>query len=180
MEEDLDDTVISPVRSLHAGLSLDTSDTIVRGRPAEPDAGRSGPSVPTRPAPVAPGYGFVINSHEPITLDRPAYIGRKPTPPRVTGGVRPRLVRIPSPLGEVSGTHLELREQGTMVIATDLKSTNGTRVRMPGSPPVRLRQSESIVVTPGALIEVGDGNVIEIISLRRAHLSDQPPGAAHS
>jgi hypothetical protein len=67
-----------------------------------------------------------------------------------------------------------------MVIATDLKSTNGTTVRLPGSAPVRLRQSESIVVTPGSLIEIGDGNVIEILFLRRAYPSDPTPGAAHS
>jgi hypothetical protein len=102
-----------------------------------------------------------------------------PSPPRIAVGGRPRLVRVPSPLGEVSSTHLELRQEGAMVIATDLRSTNGTRVRLPGAAPVRLRQGESIVVTPGSLIEIGDGNVIEVQSLRRAYPSDAHLGATH-
>jgi hypothetical protein len=67
-----------------------------------------------------------------------------------------------------------------MVIVTDLRSTNGTQVRLPGSAPTRLRQGESIVVTPGSTIEIGDGNVIEIHSLRRAHPSDPHLGATQS
>ena len=67
-----------------------------------------------------------------------------------------------------------------MVIATDLGSTNGTQVRHPGSVPVRLRQGESVVVTPGSVIEIGDGNVIEIHSLRRSYPSKSDLGATHS
>src|SRR5690606_38411183 len=122
----------------------------------------------------------VVNAHQPIGLDRPAYLGRKPSPPRVLTGIRPRLVRAPSPLADVSSTHLELRQQGTKAIAPDPRPTHGTQVRLPGSATVRLRQGESIVVTPGSLIEIGDGNVIEIHSLRRAYPSDPHPGATHS
>jgi hypothetical protein len=177
VERDLDDTIITPTRPLELRHRVDDSDTFVRsrrhaGQPGTDDA------VSATAAAVAE-YSFVVGSHQPIGLDRPAYLGRKPSPPRIAVGGRPRLVRVPSPLGEVSSTHLELRQEGAMVIATDLRSTNGTRVRLPGAAPVRLRQGESIVVTPGSLIEIGDGNVIEVQSLRRAYPSDAHLGATH-
>jgi hypothetical protein len=175
VDRDLDDTIIGPPRAL--AHPLDNDDTIVRMR-RDIVAGR--PRSPEPVPPPAPAYSFVVNSHQPISLDRPAYLGRKPSPPRIATVSRPRLVRVPSPLGEVSSTHLELRQEGTMVIATDLKSTNGTQVRLPGSAPTRLRQGESIVVTPGSIIEIGDGNVIEIHSLRRTYPSDPHLGATHS
>ena len=179
MERDLDDTVIKPPRPLEH-QHPDDSDTIVRARGT---AGRSRErSEPLRSASQhgAAEYGFVVNSHQPIGLDRAAYLGRKPSAPRISTGTAPRLVRVPSPLGEVSSTHLELRQVGTVVIATDLGSTNGTQVRQPGSATVRLRQGESVVVTPGSVIEIGDGNVIEIHSLRRSYPSHSDLGATHS
>lgn len=179
MERDLDDTVITPPRPLEH-QHPDDGDTFVRMRRPAPEAGEPFTPLGSESQAAGVGYGFVVNSHQPIALDRPAYLGRKPSAPRITSGSRPRLVRVPSPLGEVSSTHLELRQVGAMVVATDLGSTNGTQVRLPGSAPVRLRQGESIVVTPGSLIEIGDGNVIEIHSLRRAYPSDPDLGATHS
>lgn len=179
MERDLDDTVIKPPRPLEHQYP-DDSDSFVRMRRPAPESGDRFAPLGSEPQSSDTAYGFVVNSHQPIGLDRPAYLGRKPSAPRIPSGHRPRLVRVPSPLGEVSSTHLELRQMGTMVIATDLGSTNGTQVRLPGSAPIRLRQGESIVVTPGSLIEIGDGNVIEIHSLRRAFPSDPDLGATHS
>jgi hypothetical protein len=176
VEPDLDDTVIKPVRPLEHEYRVDDGDTMVRSRRAPADVDHHDTGIP-QPSAVRAEYAFVVNSHPPIPLDRPAYVGRKPSAPRVSIGDRPRLVRVPSPLGEVSGTHLELRHIGSSVTVTDLRSTNGTTVRLPGSTPVRLRQGESAVVTPGSVIEVGDGNVIEIHSLRRAYPSDPEFGA---
>jgi len=111
-----------------------------------------------------------------VDLDVPALIGRKPTAPRVVGKVFPRLVRVSSPLNEVSSTHIELRQEGMSVIVTDLRSTNGTVVRMPGSRPVKLRQGESLVVRPGTLIDIGDGNVFEILSPPRIGITRDSVG----
>jgi len=178
VEPDLDDTVIKPLRPLPDEYRVDDADTMVRARRT--------PGVDQRDLEVnqhvvtQTGYAFVVNSHPPIGLERPAYIGRKPSAPRIAIGDRPRLVRVPSPLGEVSSTHLELRHVGASVTVTDLRSTNGTTVRLPGSAPTRLRQGESVVVTPGALIEIGDGNLIEIHSLRRAHPSGPDFGGAEA
>ncbi len=108
-----------------------------------------------------------VNQHDPIGLDAPAILGRQPAAPRITTGRVPRLVRVPSPLQEVSGTHVEFRQQGSTVIVTDLRSTNGTVVSIPGIAPRKLRQGESIVVTIGTVVDIGDGNIIEILPVER-------------
>jgi hypothetical protein len=111
-------------------------------------------------------YCFRIGSGQVYRLDTPVYIGRKPSSPRIVTGTLPRLLRIASPSMEVSSTHVELRQEGSTVVVTDMRSTNGTFVSQPGSAPVKLRQGESMVVTPGTLVDIGDGNVIEILPIR--------------
>jgi pSer/pThr/pTyr-binding forkhead associated (FHA) protein len=114
-----------------------------------------------------PVHRFRINGHEPIGLDLPAIIGRKPSAPRISSGRLARLVRVPSPLREVSSTHLELRQHGASVIVTDLKSTNGTIVAIPGFSAQKLRQGESVVVSAGTVVDIGDGNLVEILPVER-------------
>ncbi len=101
-----------------------------------------------------------------IPLDAPAIVGRRPRPPRVVRGVAPRLVAVPSPLGEISGTHLGLRQDAGVIVVTDLDSTNGTVVLAPGAEHLALRPGESLVVVPGTRIDIGDGVVLEILSDR--------------
>jgi hypothetical protein len=133
-----------------------------------------------QPAAVAiPVFGFRLGERAPISLDVPALVGRHPAAPRIPGKVFPRLVRVPSALSEVSGTHIELRQDGASVIVTDLRSTNGTVVRMPGSRPIKLRQGESLVVRPGTLVDIGDGNVIEILSPPRLGVPADSAGERH-
>lgn len=104
---------------------------------------------------------------EPVTLDRPCVVGRRPSAPRIPQGPGPRLVRVPSPLKEVSSTHLEVRQLGSSVIVTDLRSTNGSVVMVPGSVPRKLRQGESVVVSPGTLVDIGDDNILQILPIKR-------------
>jgi pSer/pThr/pTyr-binding forkhead associated (FHA) protein len=104
-----------------------------------------------------------ISGGEIVELDTTVYLGRRPGAPRVTVGAAPRLVTVPSPGGEVSATHLELREAGRAVVLTDLRSTNGTIVHVPGSPGRVLIGGESAVVFPGTLIDIGDGNLLEVL-----------------
>ncbi|WP_316289450.1 FHA domain-containing protein [Clavibacter michiganensis] len=101
-----------------------------------------------------------------IPLDAPAIVGRRPRPPRVVRGVAPRLVAVPSPRGEISGTHLGLRQDAGVIVVTDLDSTNGTVVLAPGAEHLALRPGESLVVVPGTRIDIGDGVVLEILSAR--------------
>ncbi|WP_286279471.1 FHA domain-containing protein [Naasia aerilata] len=111
-------------------------------------------------------YCFRIGNGQVYRLDTPVYIGRKPSSPRIVTGTLPRLLRIASPSMEVSSTHVELRQEGTSVVVTDMRSTNGTFVSQPGATPIKLRQGESMVVSPGTLVDIGDGNVIEILPIR--------------
>jgi len=167
---DLDDTVRSVDSAAAAGLG-DLDDTIVTktGVPRADPAPTLVPPRPTAPAaPLPARYGFRVGrSERTVLLDVAAYIGRSPSSPRIQNGELPRLIRVQSPNGEVSGTHVEIRQLGTSVIVTDLRSTNGSTVSVPGSAPRSLRQGEAMVVTPGTLVDIGDGNVIEILPLQR-------------
>jgi hypothetical protein len=110
-----------------------------------------------------PTYSFRVGSGSPVSLSSAAYVGRRPSLPRIPRGSSPTLVRVDSPRSEVSSTHVEIRQEGSTVVVTDLRSTNGTGVSIPGMPRLTLRQGESLVVVPGTLIDVGDGNVVEIL-----------------
>ncbi len=109
-----------------------------------------------------------------VWLDAVSYVGRRPSSPRIIYGQMPRLVRVPSPKQEVSSTHVELRQLGASVVLTDMRSTNGSIVFPPGGEPRKLRQGESVVATPGTLVDIGDGNVIEILPLQSRPVSDGP------
>ena len=136
---------------------------VVVERPASPRVG-----LPIDPDGLTvPWYRIRINRHEPIPLDIPALIGRQPVCPRIAIGGVPRLVRVPSPRCEVSSTHIELRQHGASVIVTDLRSTNGTIVSIPGSSSQKLRQGESLVVSAGTVVDIGDGNTVEILPIER-------------
>ncbi len=113
------------------------------------------------------GYALRI-ADEVVPLDREVFVGRNPAPLRIQSGTIPRLVAVPSPSSDVSRTHLSVRQLGGSVIVTDLRSTNGSRVEVPGSPPRTLRQGESMVVSVGSRIDIGDGNVIEVHRLQPA------------
>ncbi|TYL52394.1 FHA domain-containing protein [Agromyces mariniharenae] len=119
-------------------------------------------SVEPRAAPGAPA--FRIGTGEPRPVTGPVLIGRRPHAPRVPDprGVVPELVTVASPRAVVSGTHLELRVEGTRVVATDLRSTNGTIVRSAAGVR-RMRAGESIVVAPGTRLDLGDDTIIEIL-----------------
>lgn len=107
-----------------------------------------------------------------VWLDAVSYVGRRPSSPRIIYGQMPRLVRVPSTKQEVSSTHIELRQLGASVVLTDMRSTNGSIVFPPGGEPRKLRQGESVVATPGTLVDIGDGNVIEILPLQSRPLPD--------
>jgi pSer/pThr/pTyr-binding forkhead associated (FHA) protein len=109
-----------------------------------------------------------------LLLDAPVVVGRRPAGPRVGSGPVPRLVTVPSPRHEVSGAHVDVRQQGGIVVVTDLRSTNGTRVTEPGRVPVVLRQGESLVARAGTIVDVGDGNLLEILPPQRIIPTKEP------
>lgn len=126
----------------------------------EPPA-TSGVPAPV-PAPSAPR--FRVGGGPERVLTAPVLIGRRPMPPRVAGiaGPAPELVTVESPGSVVSGTHLELRLEGTRLVATDLRSTNGTTVHTAAGTR-RMRAGESVVVTPGSRLDLGDDTIVEIL-----------------
>ena len=149
---------------------LDPDDTNVLG-----DLGRRAASLrrhrgeppATAPTPeTQQAAAFRVGDKPPERVDTAVYIGRQPRSPRITGPTLPRLVRVDSPSREVSATHIELRPTSDGLVLTDLESTNGTVIRQPGSGVRRLASGESLAVVPGTLIDIGDGNVIEILAYR--------------
>ena len=169
MDPDLDDTLIGEIRASERTFP-----------PLDPNgpgatALREEAERAAAPPPPPPLYSFRIGPDgERVQLDTVVYVGRRPALPRIPLPVSPRLVTVSSPRSEVSSTHVELRQNGVSVVVTDLRSTNGSVISIPGSSPRRLLQGESIVVTPGTLIDIGDGNRIEILSPRLVAPSHPP------
>jgi hypothetical protein len=104
-------------------------------------------------------YGYRLNGSQPFALDVPHYFGRNPKRPPAGG----RVVVVQSSTKSVSATHVEIEQVGNSVIVTDLKSTNGTSLIVPGSSWQRLAAGQALVVPAGTFIDIGDGNVIEIM-----------------
>ena len=180
MDPDLDDTRAArtiPPKSTENETEFehpapDLDDTIVgTGAPTLPQGAYTLVEPPKAAADsgglLPPAYSFRIGYEgSPVNLDTVVFIGRKPAPPRIATSERLRLVTVESPNSDVSRTHLEIRQRGSSVIVTDLNSVNGSTVVIPGNPPRRMRQGESLVVTPGTFIDIGDGNLIEILATR--------------
>ena len=164
------DTVIGEV----AGRGI-VDDTIIRSPRGIPSRA---PRVAAGPAPAL--YRVRVNDGGPLALDQDVVVGRAPKPPRVATGAPPRFVTVPSPRHEVSATHLRIHQDGSSVIITDLHSTNGTVITTLGSVPASMSPGDSIVAGPGTLVDIGDGNVIEILATARIvppdHESSERPG----
>ncbi|MEG0299477.1 MAG: FHA domain-containing protein [Aurantimicrobium sp.] len=95
-------------------------------------------------------------------LTKPLIMGRLPAAPlRSDRGVT--LVVLASPDGVVSSTHARVEVLGDVVVVTDLRSTNGTRVINPGQPTVLLAPGDSMALGVGAIIDLGDGNRLEVL-----------------
>jgi hypothetical protein len=185
----LGDTVIRPghdgaVRVPAPADDADPEDTVVR-LPARPGAG-PGPSVGAAPAlPTVPSVPAAPTARVPsirigdrtFRLDHPVVIGRRPSLPRVTRGPQPELVTVRSVYGQVSSSHVRMHAEGEAVVVQDLRSTNGTVVRPAGAPAYRMASGASIVALTGTVVEIGDGNAIEVLSpyLRVAPTADGAP-----
>jgi hypothetical protein len=139
--------------TLSGGIQLagDISDTA----PIEGDPGDTAPIV---------RFQLRENNGTKHALGRPIVVGRLPRAPR-TGRGAVELLVVPSPNGQVSSTHAMIEALGDVVVVTDLRSTNGTRVNNAGRPSVLLAPGDSLTVGAGAVIDVGDGNRLEVLSL---------------
>ncbi|WP_433862293.1 FHA domain-containing protein [Streptomyces sp. L7] len=169
--------VVQPVRAAHelpgaidieepgaATQRPDLRDTPGVGRPPVPAAVPT-PAGGTEILPPPQRFAVRVVPGDIMELDAPIVIGRRPALQRVESGVAPRLVAVQSPEQEVSSTHVRIEQSGDAVVVTDLRSTNGTVVHRPGRTADRLRPGESTVVLPGTVVEIGDGNIIEITAV---------------
>ena len=179
LEEAVADTIITPRGTVAAQGErvgdMRAGEAIATGGVAE-TPGSSATGTPTGPATddAVRSPRFRIGGGDPLTVTAPVLIGRKPLLPRIADRRdEPELLAVESPAAVVSGTHLELRLVGTRLVATDLHSTNGTVLRT-ASGTRRLRAGESIVVLPGALLDLGDDTIVEILSAQGA------PGATRT
>ncbi|MGN6203385.1 FHA domain-containing protein [Humibacter sp.] len=139
--------------------------------PVLPPAPTTAPLLPPAPATVVEppsengevrGRVLVgIRGQEQIPLERPVVFGRRPMSTR-RSGIDPLLVAVPSPGQEISASHVRIEPTGRVVVVTDLKSRNGTRVSVDGRRARRLRPGESFAVHGHAAVEIGDGTIIDI------------------
>jgi hypothetical protein len=138
---------------------------------AGPVAERPLPGIPGQPPapPVTarPVARLELSSGESVDVDRPVLVGRSPDAPP-NGGIAPLLVRVSSPHQEISSTHLEIRpgsgaDHGSAVVV-DLGSTNGTLLLQPGLPPEDLKAGVPVQLIPGALLDLGDGVTIRVVT----------------
>jgi len=175
------DTVIRP-RPDARPVTDASDDTVVRGSqgPAHGQVRRDGaePRLPADPPAPPKRVPSVRIGDRVLRLDRPVVVGRRPASPRIQRGPAPELVTVPSATGQVSSSHVLVHAEGEAVVVHDLQSTNGTVVRPAGAAPFRMPSGASNVVLTGTVVEIGDGNVIEVLSphLRVApSAGDLPP-----
>ena len=75
---------------------------------------------------------------------------------------------VASPNHEISSTHLEVRPGSgadhRSAVVTDLGSTNGTLLVQPGMPPEDLKAGVAVQLLPGAVLDLGDGVVIQVVT----------------
>lgn len=119
---------------------------------------------------------LVVSTGQRVVLDRAVLVGRAPETARFEGPVAPRLVTVPSPEQDISRSHVEIRPEGGHVLVSDLRSTNGTVVTLPGAEPRRLHPGEVIPVGPGALIDLGDGITITVETDGAGPVPERAPG----
>ena len=100
-----------------------------------------------------------LSAGDEITLDRDVVMGRSPRADftGADGEERPHVVKLPSADGDISRTHLRVSLDGWHVLVTDLNSTNGTLVTMPGRDPEQLRPGEPTPIQPGTVVTLADG-----------------------
>jgi pSer/pThr/pTyr-binding forkhead associated (FHA) protein len=121
---------------------------------------KCGAPLPHDPVPVPrPVLGVLrLSVGDVITLDRDVIMGRNPRTDfaGADGADRPHVVKLPAAGGDVSRTHLRVSLDGWHVLVTDLNSTNGTLVTLPGRDPLQLRPGEPVPIQPGTIVMIAE------------------------
>jgi hypothetical protein len=93
-----------------------------------------------------------LSNGDTVALDRAAILGRNPRLPAGYAGEQPNLVRLSDPGKDISSQHLEVTLDYWHVLVTDLGSTNGTEVILPGQMPITLRANDPMTIEPGTRV----------------------------
>lgn len=97
-----------------------------------------------------------LSTGDIVPLDRGVILGRNPRAGDERDPGRPHVVRLASPTKDISRSHVEVRLDEWHVLVTDLGSTNGTTVTVPGQAPVRLRPHEPMPVEANTEVNLAD------------------------
>ncbi len=111
------------------------------------------------PVPVSrPVLGVLrLSTGDVVSLDRGVIMGRNPPTAEFDGDERLHSVKLPGGEGEISRAHLRVTIDGWHVLVTDLRSTNGTLITLPGRDPEQVRPSYPTQIQPGTVVTLADG-----------------------
>ena len=93
-----------------------------------------------------------------VELDREVVLGRLPSAARAAAADLPRLLAVGG--RDVSRNHLEMRLEDWNVLDVELGWQNGTVLRGPGQPPVRLSARDPVPLRSGDELDLGGGVVL--------------------
>jgi len=151
-------------RDLTAGhLEQTTSDVVLAVRchaghltdPVTPTCRSCGGAVPAQEPQrvLRPPLGVLrLPGGEPVPLDRPVVIGRRPAPSGP--GDWPHLVQLPVESTYLSRNHLRIDLDGWHVVARDLGSRGGTTLFAPGRDPEKVRGHEPHLLEHGTVVDL--------------------------
>ncbi|SEB40650.1 FHA domain-containing protein [Paramicrobacterium humi] len=110
-----------------------------------------------------PSYAFALELPGGRTqpLDAPVVLGRAPSVSNVPASVLPHLVTLAG--DDISRNHVRVAVEGDTVVVTDLHSSNGTHVVVPGRPPQQLRGGEQVPVISGTIVDLGSGVTLRVL-----------------
>lgn len=123
---------------------------------------RAARSASSTPEPAVQTFYLELSTGGREVLDQPLVIGRAPTASRVPGGQVPRLVSMNTSNQDISRTHAQVIAEGGTVVVTDLHSSNGTMITLPGRAAQKLRPGEPATVIVGTVIDLGDGATLTL------------------
>ncbi|MCW2494317.1 FHA domain-containing protein, partial [Jatrophihabitans sp.] len=98
---------------------------------------------------------LALSTGDTVMLDRDVVLGRAPVDAR-EGVERSHVVQVDSVDNDISRTHVLVHLDGWHVLVTDLDSTNGTMVTLPGQAPTRLRPNDPFAIVPGTVVSLAD------------------------
>jgi pSer/pThr/pTyr-binding forkhead associated (FHA) protein len=105
-------------------------------------------------------YELELPSGSRQPLDVPVVLGRAPSVAGVPASALPHLVTLVG--DDISRNHVRVAVEGGTVVVTDLHSSNGTIVVVPGRSPEKLRGGEPTPVIAGTLIDLGGGVTMRV------------------